>query len=110
MVDSPVMRIVGTLFSNSLVPGKRKGNVMPYVLRSQTCCTQSGFMPISPLPSEFVENVNSFSSVDESTLFRLTAAVRFGRDHFHCARSKLPTNGSLKCHGMCVPLNVSRWF
>src|SRR5690349_20832264 len=65
---------------------------------------------MSPLPSEFIEKVNSLSRVGERTLFKLIAAVRFGRDQPHCARSKLPTNGSLKCHGICVPRSVSRWF
>src|SRR4029450_2268666 len=101
MVERPVMRMVGILGSYSFVSGKRYGKLMPYVPRSQTW-PQSGFIAMSPLPSEFIEKVNSLSRVGDSTLLRLTAAVRFGRDHPHWARSKLPTNGSLKCRGVGV--------
>src|SRR4029450_187302 len=108
---SPVTRIVGILSSYSFVSGNRYGNESPYV-RLSHCAdeTQSGSIRISPFPSEFAEIVNSLSSVDERTLFRLMAPVGFGRDHDTCARSKLPTKGSLKCHGICVARTVSRWF
>src|SRR5262249_5567742 len=108
-VDSPVMRMVGILPLASFVPGKRKGKFSPYVARSQTA-PHAGSRSIVPVPSELNANVNSFSSVDDRTLFQLAEAILFGRDHAHCTRSVPLTNGSLNVHGVLPTRAEKRWL
>jgi hypothetical protein len=53
-----------------------------------------------PVPSELKAKVNSLSSVDDTTLFQLAAAILLGGDHAHCTRSVPLTKGSLNVHGV----------
>src|SRR5689334_1083429 len=102
MVVNSLIVIDGIFSANHFVPGKMNGKLMPYVLRLQRG-PHPGLAKIEPSPSEFAENVNSFTSVGVRVLTRLSAPVRFGRDQSDWNNPSVPSNGPSKCHGICVP-------